>query len=238
MSFLVYTSIISALEIRATNKLSAWGEQIDVPQQQQQQQHQFALRKDPPSIMDIINADRAKECAARPDPREHEDCMKFMHEYCKPGGNDGMEGKRAQMNGEPGEVTSGKGYCKKFFNDEEDHKKQKQEPKQKEQIKEEPKPKVEKKKKRPHEELKTEDKDDGKHEEMNIPEQGFDGPLVDHRRATIIDNWTREYGPRGQTHDFGKICREHPENAWCQLKGYSGAFPYAIVSPFIVLLLF
>jgi len=240
MLFLVYTTVITALEMRTLSHISTFGSQIKPKtsvyaalvhgKQQAKKAADPQKASDPPTVMDGINQMRAEVCASKPDPREHEECMKFMKEQCKPGGDNGVEGKAAQMNGEPGEVTTGKGFCSKFFPNEE---------KKKEEVKEEPKPKVEEH----HEE---EAKPIEKHEAhpppspdgMNLPEQGFKGPLVNHDDDTQVANWTKEYGPKGQEHDFEKICREHPENAWCKLKGYStsGAFT-AILTPLVAFLI-
>jgi len=222
MLFFVSTTVTTALDMLASNHLSAWGKQIDAPPPAVLQ------TKGLPNILDSVNEMRAKGCADRPDPRKHDDCMDFMDEYCRPGGSDGAEGKRAQMNGEPGEKSTGKGYCEKFFNDEEKQKHQEEV-----KIRVKPKAKIEK--------LEDEVKEVKKHEPekaaLDLPNQGLQGTPTHHDNSTEIANWTREYGPKGVSHDFEKICYEHPENAWCQLKGYSGAY-IAILSPLIALLIF
>lgn len=97
-------------------------------------------KEDPPEVMDGINQFRAEQCADRPEPWKHKDCMEFMKKACNPSGADGTEGTRPQMNGEEGEVTTGKGFCKKFFNaqkEEEEEKKKKDDriPKLEEELK-------------------------------------------------------------------------------------------------------
>jgi len=85
-------------------------------------------KQDPPKVMDGINQFRAEQCADRPEPWKHKECMEFMKKACNPGGNDGTEGDKPQMNGEGGEISSGKGFCQKFFNaqKEEEEKKKKE----------------------------------------------------------------------------------------------------------------
>lgn len=98
--------------------------------------------EDPPptKTMDGINQFRAEQCADRPEPWKHKECMEFMKKACNPSGADGTEGERPQMNGEEGEITTGKGFCKKFFNaqKEEEEKKKKEDeriPKLEEELK-------------------------------------------------------------------------------------------------------
>jgi len=68
-----------------------------------------------PKLMDMIAEMRAEKCAGM--MKKHDDnfdsydeCWNFMLEVCMPQAN-------LVMDGEPGEGTSGKGYCKMFFND-------------------------------------------------------------------------------------------------------------------------
>jgi len=94
----------------------------------------------PPETMDGINQFRAEQCAGRPEPWKHKECLDFMKKACNPSGIDGTEGEKPQMNGEEGEVTTGKGFCKKFFNaqKEEEEKKKKEDeriPKLEEELK-------------------------------------------------------------------------------------------------------
>jgi len=71
-----------------------------------------------PKVMDAINQYRAKICADMKDEHgankfaSYEACRDFMKKACNPG-------KDRQIDGEPGEISSKKGYCKTFFNDEE-----------------------------------------------------------------------------------------------------------------------
>merc|ERR1719199_261311 len=63
-------------------------------------------------------------------------------------------------------------------------------------------------------------------EEMNeddgAPEQGYDGPIVEHDDGkTHTDDWRREFGPKQKgDKDKTKICREHlerhPDSEWCK----------------------
>jgi len=223
MLFLVCATTIMGLEVGTARHLSTFGKQL-----LQRVRHK-GHKDDPPSIMDGINDIRAEQCAGRADPMSHPDCAKFMKKMCNPAGDDGQDGGTAEMDGEAGEKSSGKGFCKKFFNAEE---------KEKEEVKKE-EPKVEEPKVEKHEEEKEIKKHEPEPDAMNLPSQGFEGPPVHHDDKTQIANWMKEYGPKGQSHDYWKICREHPENAWCQLKGYSSlAFPMAILSPLVALLIF
>jgi len=205
-------------------------------------------RKDP-EPMDAINQFRAEKCADRPNPTEHEECQEFMKKACNPGGADGKEGKQAQMNNEDGEISTGKGYCKKFFNAE----KKKKEEEEKKKAEEEEKKKAEGEKKEGEEEgqkeAEGEPKDadetkedpnsashDGKSSEKSaeeawgstegdkLPEQGFHGVKVAHDNGkTTVGDFSKEYGPDGISHDYKKICAKHPNSFWCKAKGYSTA---------------
>lgn len=59
-----------------------------------------------------------------------------------------------------------------------------------------------------------------------LPEQGFNeyanGLKVNHKDGkTFVDDWGKEFGPASGQRAFHEICREHPNNHWCRLHGYS-----------------
>eukprot|EP00397_Hematodinium_sp_SG-2012_P049112 GEMP01056513.1.p2 GENE.GEMP01056513.1~~GEMP01056513.1.p2 ORF type:complete len:259 (+),score=71.19 GEMP01056513.1:195-971(+) len=251
-------SVIQAFHIRAVSHLTAFGEGgkvSDVP------------------VMGSINKFRAQQCAERPDPWEHEDCMEFMKEICNPGGNDGTQGERPQMDGEAGEISSGEGFCKKFFNGMADKKKKEDETKKKEEEEVERKRREEKeRKRREEEERKRREEEERKRREeeerklqdgeassrraaelaagdesidlgpkshLPVPEQGFSGPVVTHDTRTTISNWSKEYGPKGEPHNYEEICKRHPDNVWCRGHGYSRSNAFcSMLSLFVFALLF
>lgn len=54
-----------------------------------------------------------------------------------------------------------------------------------------------------------------------LPEQGFDGPLVEHKDFdTHTEDWHKEFGPSSGHRSFQEICADHPHNEWCRLHGY------------------
>lgn len=54
-----------------------------------------------------------------------------------------------------------------------------------------------------------------------LPEQGFDGPLVEHKDFdTHTEDWHKEFGPSSGHRSFREICADHPNNEWCRLHGY------------------
>lgn len=63
-----------------------------------------------PHRMDMINEMRAEKCSTRNFgvSDEYDECLKFMTGACNPGLD-------MLMNGSPGEITTGKGYCTNFF---------------------------------------------------------------------------------------------------------------------------
>lgn len=62
-------------------------------------------------LMDGISAMRAEMCAHQKSgvSDEHDECLEFMTGACNPGPD-------MLMNGTPGEVSTGKGFCTEFFN--------------------------------------------------------------------------------------------------------------------------
>jgi len=54
-----------------------------------------------------------------------------------------------------------------------------------------------------------------------LPEQGFDGPLVEHKDFdTHTEDWQKEFGPSAGHRNFKEICADHPTNEWCRLHGH------------------
>lgn len=54
-----------------------------------------------------------------------------------------------------------------------------------------------------------------------LQEQGFDGPLVEHKNFdTHTEDWQREFGPQAGHASFDEICAKHPNNQWCRIHGY------------------
>jgi len=51
--------------------------------------------------------------------------------------------------------------------------------------------------------------------------QGFDGENVMHEdQETMTGDWGREFGPGAGHRDVKTICKEHPDNEWCDLHGF------------------
>jgi hypothetical protein len=154
---------------------------------------------------DMIKEYRAEKCVERDDPANHEDCMKFMSEICKPAGEDGKEGVSAEMNGEEGENGSGKGFCDNFFD------------KVNKQLKgdsEEEKPKEEEKK----------EEEPAKEEEAApaaepVPTDGIVGRHTHVDGKTAVKNWRAEYGPR-MSDTYNSVCSDNLDNQWCHDHGY------------------
>eukprot|EP00397_Hematodinium_sp_SG-2012_P064716 GEMP01092080.1.p1 GENE.GEMP01092080.1~~GEMP01092080.1.p1 ORF type:complete len:165 (+),score=49.36 GEMP01092080.1:103-597(+) len=161
-----------------------------------------------------------------------------MKENCKPG-------KDKQMDGDAGEVTTGKGFCKSFFPEE------KKEEEKKEEEKEEPKAEKieetsEEPKVQPAEEPKVQPAEEPKVQPtvkqmphsvkrpLPVPEQGFEGPPVTHTGATQNADWRAEYGPRMET--YKEICRERPNNLWCVKNGYAKASATMLTVPVAIML--
>jgi len=68
-----------------------------------------------PRVMDMINAFRAEICAKLhkrwdQDFKTYKNCWDFMKKACNPG-------KDRLMDGDPGEISSGKGFCEEYFFD-------------------------------------------------------------------------------------------------------------------------
>lgn len=54
-----------------------------------------------------------------------------------------------------------------------------------------------------------------------LQEQGFDGPLIEHKDFdTQTEDWHKEFGPKSGHRSFLDICADHPGNEWCRLHGY------------------
>jgi len=54
-----------------------------------------------------------------------------------------------------------------------------------------------------------------------LPDQGFDGPLVKHADFdTMNEDWQKEFGPKSGHRDFEDICADFPDNQWCRIHGY------------------
>jgi len=66
--------------------------------------------------------------------------------------------------------------------------------------------------------------------EEGLPENGVDGPLVDHDdQETQTSDWQQEFGPGAGHKSFEDICKNFPDNEWCQLHthyhGLNSRFP-------------
>jgi hypothetical protein len=185
-----------------------------------------------PDDWDMIKEFRAQKCSERPDPAHHDPCLKFMEPICNPGGKDGPEGAKLDMDGEPGENGSGKGYCEAFYNNV-----NKQLCKEKGghycgEVKEDP-PKEEKKA-APAEADEGDKKDSGAGDvspDAWAADLAKDGGGSDHNPETLYDmqkhkdgktttsNWGAEYGPNAHGGDVEDICDEKPGNVWCKMHG-------------------
>lgn len=58
-----------------------------------------------------------------------------------------------------------------------------------------------------------------------LPEQGYSGDMVKHGDTeSQTSDWQREFGPRSGHRGYREICKDHPNNRWCQLHmSYRGA---------------
>ncbi|CAD7956074.1 unnamed protein product [Amoebophrya sp. A25] len=160
---------------------------------------------DDPGASDFISDMRAQVCASKKDT-ERETCQSFMDEYCATRGDSAA--------------------CKAFMGSDEE------EEDEGEPIKEE---------ENGDEEGADGDENDGAAEDQtgeaenpgpkpsgdptgDLPEQGFEGDMVNHVDGeTQTDDWRREFGP-GQPDTYASVCAEHPNNEWCRLHGYGGGF--------------
>lgn len=57
--------------------------------------------------------------------------------------------------------------------------------------------------------------------DMKLPTQGYWGKLVEHEdMKTSVGDWGHEFGPKSGHESFDSICRQHPNNPWCEEQGY------------------
>eukprot|EP00747_Dinoflagellata_sp_TGD_P161868 gnl/TRDRNA2_/TRDRNA2_178853_c0_seq1.p1 gnl/TRDRNA2_/TRDRNA2_178853_c0~~gnl/TRDRNA2_/TRDRNA2_178853_c0_seq1.p1 ORF type:complete len:333 (-),score=64.79 gnl/TRDRNA2_/TRDRNA2_178853_c0_seq1:66-1064(-) len=177
-----------------------------------------------PKQMDALSSMRAEICVIlKKDGQGDTGCREYMESVCKPG-------EDMEMDGDPQEVTTARGYCSKFFPD----------------LADEvppappPPPPVEK------DRSESDDDDDDPYyspmapgpapgpspgpfqalREMNedepIAEQGFMGEKVEHDdKQTMTMDWNKEfgYGQKGEK-DPNSICKKYPGNRWCLVHGY------------------
>lgn len=59
-------------------------------------------------------------------------------------------------------------------------------------------------------------------ENMKLPTQGYWGKLVEHEdMETATADWGKEFGPGSGHASYAAICKDHPENPWCQDQGFN-----------------
>jgi len=172
--------------------------------------------REEPKLMGAIDAMRAEMCAHQGyDSSQYDECVKFMEKVCNPG-SDGL------MDGDSGEYTTAKGYCKQFFPEEAPAGAPKPAPAPA------PAPKAEEVKEAPAAAPAATPAAPAPAAapamERPLPEQGFEGPLVEHNdKKTATSDWRKEFGPQGPNHTYKSVCAEHPDNEWCIRNGHVGA---------------
>jgi len=67
-------------------------------------------------------------------------------------------------------------------------------------------------------------------EKLKLPALGYWGKLVEHEDGeTATGDWQKEFGPQATRETYRTICRQHPDNPWCEEQGYhkhSAAAPH------------
>lgn len=58
-------------------------------------------------------------------------------------------------------------------------------------------------------------------EKLKLPAQGYWGKLVEHEdQKTVTGDWGSEFGPAAAHRSYFKICKDHPDNVWCERQGF------------------
>lgn len=57
--------------------------------------------------------------------------------------------------------------------------------------------------------------------DLKLPSQGYWGKLIEHDdKKTATGDWGSEFGRAADHRTYSEICKEYPDNAWCQRNGH------------------